>query len=337
MTDLKKTDAPLQPLQPKNDGGFKKIFASQQGIAFIVMIVLYGFFYARSVPFRSGSTLASIFDSSYYAGFLAIGETFTIATGGFDMSVGAVMNASALIAGYVTQNAGLPIGVALLITILIGTLFGMLNGFLITKARINPFVTTLATQMLAKGLGSIITQVQTITYPLRDSAEGWYKSVFKLGNGFPVGIIVLAIVAVLMAVILKKTKFGRYLLALGSNEEAARLSGINTDKYKFLAYTLCGAFAGLAGVAYAATYTTLMPGEGVGFELDAIAAAVIGGSSLAGGVAGIGGTMIGMFIMTILRVGLPFIGLQSHYQIFITGVVLLVAVYLDVIRNRQRK
>ncbi|MDO5649610.1 MAG: ABC transporter permease [Gallicola sp.] len=328
MSDLTKTH--------DSKFNFKKFISSQQGIALIVLIVLYGFFYLRSDAFRSGNTLASIFDSSYYAGFLAIGVTFAIATGGFDMSIGAVMNTSALIGGYFAQKAGLPLAVALLITILIGTLFGALNGTLITKARINPFVTTLATQMLAVGLGSIITQVQTVNYPLRTAGDGWYKSIFKLESGFPTGIIVLAIVAILMGIILKKTKFGRYLLALGSNEEAARLSGINTDKYKFLAYTLCGFFAGLAGIAYAATYTTIMPGEGVGFELDAIAAAVIGGSSLAGGIAGIGGTIIGLFIMTILKVGLPFIGLQAHYQTFITGIVLLVAVYLDVIRNRKK-
>lgn len=327
MTDLSKK-------QSKFD--FKKFFSSQQGIAFIVLLILYGFFYARSTAFRSGNTMASIFDSSYYAGFLAIGVTFTIATGGFDMSIGAVMNTSALIGGYFAQKAGLPLPVALLITVVIGTVFGAINGTLITKAKINPFVTTLATQMLAVGLGSIVTKVQTVNYPLRNSPEGWYKSIFKLESGFPIGIFVLGVVAIAMGIILKKTKFGRYLLALGSNEEAARLSGIDTDKYKFMAYTLCGLFAGLAGIAYAATYTTIMPGEGVGFELDAIAAAVIGGSSLKGGVAGIGGTIIGLFIMTILRVGLPFIGLQAHYQTFITGGVLLVAVYLDVIRNRKK-
>ena len=140
-----------------------------------------------------------------------------------------------------------------------------------------------------------------------------------------------------MSVILRKTKFWRYLLAIGSNEEAARLSGINTEKYVMLSFVLCGFFAGLAGIAYSATYTTIMPGEGVGFELDAIAASVIGGSSLAGGKATILGTMIGVFIMTVLKVGLPFIGLQSHYQILITGIVLLIAVYLDVIRNRKEK
>lgn len=315
--------------------GNKTIFSTQQGIAMIVLAILYLFFYAKSTAFRSSATLASIFDSSYYLTFLAIGVTFTIATGAFDMSIGAVMNTSALIAGFITMKMGLPIIVALIISVIIGLIFGLLNGLLITKAKINPFVTTLATQMLAVGLGSIITKVQTINYPLRDAPDGWYKSIFKLDSGFPVGIIVIILVAILMSVILRRTKFGRYMLAIGSNEEAARLSGINTEKYVMLAFVLCGFFAGLAGVAYAATYTTIMPGEGVGFELDAIAASVIGGSSLAGGKATILGTMIGVFIMTVLKVGLPFIGLQSHYQILITGIVLLIAVYLDVIRNRK--
>lgn len=317
-------------------GKKNNMLKTQQGIAFIVLIALYAFFAIMSPQFRTGTTLASIFDSSYYAGFLAIGVTFTIATGGFDMSIGAVMNTSALIAGYVCFNNGWPVGLALVLTLAIGTLFGMLNGFLITKGGIVPFVTTLGTQMLAVGLGSIVTHVQTVNYPLRTQEGGWYKAIFRSASGFPTGIIILAAVAILMSIILKKTKFGRYLLALGSNEEAARLSGINTDKYKFLAYTLCGFFAGLAGIAYPAVYTTIMPGEGVGFELDAIAAAVIGGSSLAGGVAGIGGTMIGLFIMTILKVGLPYIGLQAHYQTFITGIVLILAVYLDVFRNRRK-
>ncbi len=315
----------------------KEFFGTQQGIALIVLIALYIFFFAMSKPFRTSTTLASIFDSSYYLALLAIGVTFTIAVGAFDMSIGAVMNTSALVGGFIAQKYGLNVGVALLITVIIGTLFGVLNGILITKLKIIPFVTTLATQMLAVGLGSIITKVQTSNYPLRTSPEGWYKSIFKLDSGFPIGIFVIAAIAIIMAIVLKKTKFGRYLLAIGSNTEAARLSGINTQKYIFLAFVLCGFFAGLAGVAYAATYTTILPGEGVGFELDAIASAVIGGSSLAGGKAGIAGTIVGVFIMTILKVGLPFIGLQSHYQTFITGIVLILAVYLDVVRNIREK
>ncbi len=139
-----------------------------------------------------------------------------------------------------------------------------------------------------------------------------------------------------MAVILTKTKTGRYILALGSNKEATRLSGVNIMKWETIAYVISGTFAGIAAVSYVAIYSTVQPGTGNGFELDAIAGVVIGGTSLAGGVGSVAGTLIGVFIMSVLKVGLPFIGLQPHYQLFITGIVLIIAVYADV-RNRIKK
>ncbi|MCI5839523.1 MAG: ABC transporter permease [Peptoniphilaceae bacterium] len=319
----------------KSNDKLKKLLKSQRAVAFIALIIIYGFFYIMSPAFRSKETLTSIFDSSYYAGFLAIGVTFTIATGGFDLSMGTAMIASALIGGYISQKFNIPIGITIIIIILTGLLFGCFNGFLITKMGINPFIATLGTQMIANGLGSIVTNVQTVNFPLRDSPQGWYKSIFRIGS-FPTGIILLIAVAIIMGIILHKMRLGRYILALGSNKEATRLSGINVNKYEFLAYALNGLFVGFAAVAYAATYTTVMPGEGSGFELDAIAAAVLGGTSLQGGVASITGTVLGLFIMTILKVGLPFIDLQAHYQTFITGFVILLAVYLDVVRNRKK-
>lgn len=311
------------------------LLKSQRLVATIALIAIYFFFYVKSVPFRAPTTTASIFDSSYYLGFLAIGVTFTIATGGFDLSMGTSMITSALIAGYFTQKFNLPMWLCLLMILAIATFFGAFNGFMITKLHISSFIATLVTQMITMGLGSIVTNVQTINFPLRGTEGGWYKSLFKLDNGFPIGIILMLSIALLMAIILNKTKFGRYILAIGSNKEAARLSGINVTKYEFLAYVLCGFFVGLGSIAYVATYTTVMPGNGAGFEFEAIAAAVLGGTSLAGGSASIIGTIIGLFIMTILKVGLPFIGLQPHYQTFITGFVILLAVYLDIYKRRK--
>ena len=135
---------------------------------------------------------------------------------------------------------------------------------------------------------------------------------------------------------LTKTRPGRYILALGSNKEATRLSGVNVVKWEMLAYVISGTFAGIAGVAYAANLSTIMPGTGNGFELEAIAGVVIGGTSLAGGMGSVTGTIVGVFIMSVLKTGLPFIDLQPHYQMFITGIVLIVAVYIDV-RNRNRR
>lgn len=322
-------------MKDNNKVKFSELLKSQRLVATVALIAIYFFFYVKSVPFRTSSTTASIFDSSYYLGFLAIGVTFTIATGGFDLSMGTSMVCSALIAGFVTQKYNLPMSVCLILILVISTLFGAFNGFMITKLHISSFIATLVTQMITTGLGSIVTNVQTINYPLRGSEGGWYKSLFKLDSGFPIGIFVLLGIAILMAIILNKTKFGRYILAIGSNKEAARLSGINVTKYEFLAYVLCGFFVGLGAIAYVATYTTVMPGNGAGFEFEAIAASVLGGTSLAGGSASIVGTIIGLFIMTILKVGLPFIGLQPHYQTFITGFVILLAVYLDIYKRRK--
>ena len=290
-----------------------------------------------SDSFQSVNTLTSIFDSAYYIGFLAIGVTFVIATGGIDLSLGTGMIAAALTGGMLYQTLGLPVWVALLGTLIFGILLGVLNGFLIAKLNLPPFIATLGTQMVTRGLGSIITNVQTINYPLRNSPEGYYKSLFKTANNFPTGIILLIIFAVLMSIVLNHTSNGRYILSIGSNEEAARLSGINTVKWKWSAYIISGFFIGLAGIAYAATYTSILPGEGMGMETDAIAGVIIGGTSMSGGIASITGTMIGVFIMAVLKTGLPFIGLQPHYQTFITGIVIIVAVLVDVIKQKKKR
>ena len=316
---------------------FNMKLGSQQIVAAVALIILYLFFFTMSPSFRSMNTLASIFDSAYYIGFMAIGVTFVIATGGIDLSLGTVMITSALAGGWLYQNYNFPIWVALIVTILVGTLFGLINGILISKLKIAPFIATLGTQMIARGLGSIITNVQTVVFPLRNSPDGWYRTIFKTSGNFPTGIFVLVGFAIIMGLILSKTKIGRYILALGSNEEATRLSGVNVDKYKLISYVITGFFVGIAGISYAATFTTILPGEGLGFELNAIAGVIIGGTSLVGGVASITGTMIGVMIMAVLQTGLPFIGLQPHYQILITGIVIIIAVLADVYKNKLNK
>lgn len=320
-----------------NKSTFKKLASSQQFVAGLALIVVYLIFYFMSGPFQSMNTLTSIFDSAYYIGFLAIGVTFIIATGGIDLSLGTGMIAAALTGGMLYQTLGLPVWVALLGTLLFGILLGVLNGFLIAKLGLPPFIATLGTQMVTRGLGSIITNVQTINYPLRSSPEGYYKNLFKTANNFPTGIILLVGFAVLMSIVLNHTSSGRYILSIGSNEEAARLSGIDTVKWKWRAYIIGGFFIGLAGIAYAATYTSILPGEGMGMETDAIAGVIIGGTSMSGGIASITGTMIGVFIMAVLKTGLPFVGLQPHYQIYITGIVIIVAVLIDVIKQKNKK
>ena len=170
-----------------------------------------------------------------------------------------------------------------------------------------------------------------------DHNEGWYKDLFRTQDNFPTGLIVLVLVAVLAAVVLNKTKIGRYIFAIGSNKEATRLSGVNVVKWEGMAYVIGGLSAGLAAVAYAATYSTILPGTGNGMELDAIAGVVVGGTSLAGGVGSVIGTIIGVFIMSVLKIGLPYIDLQPHYQLFITGFVVIIAVYFDIFIRKNKK
>ncbi|UUX33762.1 ABC transporter permease [Fundicoccus culcitae] len=315
----------------------KKIFASQQFVAAVALIILYLFFYYNSVPFRSFTTLTSIFDSSYYLGFLAIGVTFVIATGGIDLSLGTGMIAAAITGGVLYERYNVPLVIALLVIVLFGILLGFFNGLLVAKLNMPPFIATLGTQMVTLGYGSMISKVQTVNFPLRSSPEGWYKSIFRTNTNFPTGIIVLLVLVVISSLFLSRTKPGRYILSLGSNEEATRLSGIDTVKYKWMAYVISGFFIGLAGIAYAATFTSVLPGEGMGIETNAIAGAIIGGTSMSGGIASVGGTIIGVFIMTVLQTGLPYIGFQPHYQIFITGFVIIGAVLVDVIKNKNTR
>lgn len=327
----------MSELNDKNKHKIRKLFSSQQFVAGLALIVLYAYFYMSSGAFRSFSTLTSIFDSAYYIGFLSIGVTFVIATGGIDLTLGTGMIAASLAGGLLYQTLGLPVWVALLGILFFGLLIGFINGFLVAKLELPPFIATLGMQMVTRGFGSIVTKVQTVNYPLRNDAEGYYKSFFRTANGFPTGIFVLIIAAIIMSIVLNKTRIGRYILSIGSNEEASRLSGIDTVKWKWGAYIISGLFIGLAGIAYASTYTSILPGEGMGMETNAIAGAIIGGTSMSGGMATIPGTMIGVFIMAVLQTGLPFIGLQPHYQIFITGIVIIGAVLVDVIKQKNKK
>jgi len=312
----------------------KSVVGSQKFIAALALVAIYAFFAIASKSFRSIDTLVSIFDASYYIGFLAIGVTFVIITGGIDLSIGTVMMCSAIIGG-VLYNLGLPMWLVLISIVAIGTLFGLINGTLVAKFKLPSFIATLGTMMVARGLGSIVSNVQSVTFPLRGTEDGFYKSIFRFSNNFPMGIFVLISLAILAAVVLNKTKIGRYIFSIGSNREATRLSGVSVNKWEISAYVISGMFAGFGAIAYAATYTTILPGEGAGFELDAIAGVVIGGTSLSGGVGTILGTVIGVFIMSVLKVGLPYIDLQPHYQLFITGIVLIIAVYFDV-RSRRK-
>ena len=308
----------------------------QKILALGALVVLYVFFSFFGHNFFSTATLVNILNSSYYIGFLAIGETFTIISGGIDLSVGTVMMCSALIGGVAYNVWHWPIALALGLVIVIATPFGLLNGIIITKLKLPPFIATLGTMMITMGFGAIISKVMTMRYPTVTDPDGWFKFVFyKTQGGFPIGAVWLAGFFFLASVILGKTRLGRYTFSIGSNEEATRLSGIQVDNWKIGAYAVAGFFAGLGGIVYVSAYTSIIPGTGNGIELLAIAGAVIGGTSLAGGIGTLSGTLIGVYIMSILKQGLMSMNLQGQWQTFFTGVVVIGAVMLDNWRNKK--
>ncbi len=317
----------------------KKKIDMQKLLAPAALVVLYVFFSFVGNNFFSLDTAKNILESSYYIGLMAFGVTFIIITGGIDLSLGTVMMCSALLGAY-TFKQGWPLLISVILTVLVGVVFGVLNGTMIAKLKLPPFIATLGTQYVSMGIGSIITKVQSQTWPTA-TAEigGWFKKVFIRAElfgikGFPVGAFWLIGFFVIAALILHKTKFGRYTYAIGSNEEAARLSGINVDNWKIAVYTLSGFFIGMSGLLYAAAYTTITPGTGNGQEMNGITAVVIGGTSMAGGSGTMAGTLIGVFVMSVLKTGLSACGLQAPWQTFFTGVVVIAAVLMDIQRTK---
>jgi ribose transport system permease protein len=267
---------------------------------------------------------------------MAIGVTFVIITGGIDLSVGTVMMCGALIGGMAYNVWHLTILASLGVILVVTTTFGLLNGIMVAKLKLPPFIATLGTMMVSMGFGAIVTRVMTMRYPTVADPDGWFKFVFyKTPSGIPIGLVWLAGFFAIGYILLNKTRFGRYTYAMGSNEEATRLSGVNVDNWKMLVYVLCGFFAGIAAIMYAAAYTSIIPSTGNGLELLAIAGTVIGGTSLAGGVGTLSGTIIGVFIMSVLRSGLMSVGLQPQWQTFFTGIVVILAVLLDIYRNSR--
>lgn len=322
----------------KNNTVVKKI-GFNRVILILVLIAMYVIFAVLEPTFLSYSRILSALNYTYFLGFLALGVTFVIATGGIDFSIGTVMFCSALIGGQLFTKSGLPMGVSLLVCILVGTLFGIFNGYLVAYVGLPSFITSLASMMLSKGIGSAFTKTQTISWPQLTQAGGWYKNFVKINIGteiFPIGLCLLIVVAIICSVILNKTKAGRYILCLGSNKEAVRLSGVNTKKWEMLAFIFCGALAGLAAIAYVGAYSTVQPGLGDTFNNDAIASCVMGGTSMSGGIASIGGTFIGVLIISLLQEGILAMGFQKDWQYVITGIIVIIFVYADV-RSRKRK
>ena len=311
----------------------------QNVVVLLIVIALFGFFSIASPNFRKYSTLLSILDYSYYITLIAIGVTFPLITGGVDLSIGTGLICYSLVGGYLVVYQGWPVWAGMIVCVLCGAIIGVLNGILIGFMDLPPFLATLCTMMMTRGLGSIFSRGLGIPWPTVGTEGGWFRTIFKLNIGdmkIPLGFLWILLLVVLMSFILNHTKTGRYILAIGCNREATRLSGINIKSCYILAYMISGVFAGLASIAYSAIFASVYPGTGAGFELEGIGGAIIGGVSMTGGIGSITGTLLGVFIICILKTGLPFIGLQANWQQIITGVVLITAVLIDLNRNMKK-
>lgn len=310
----------------------------QKFIVLLVVFVLFVFFCLFSPDFRKTTTFIDILSKSYYLIFMAIGVAFPLITGGVDLSIGTGLICYSLAGGYLIVQKGWPTGLGILVALLFGILIGFINGFLISVMNLPPFLATLCTCMITRGLGSICSKSMGICWPQKGVPGGWFRSIFKIvvdKKQYPIGIIWALLIVAIMAFVLNHTKVGRYTFAIGSNREAAILSGINVKAYHIMAYVISGFFAALASIAYSAVFTTVQPGTGAGFELEAIGGAIIGGVSATGGAGSIGGTLIGVFVICLLKTGLPFIGLQANWQQIITGLVLIGAVLVDIIKKKK--
>ena len=319
----------------KSFGGLKVREAMVLGII-VAMIILFSIL---SPTFRTYPTLVSVLDNSYYITLMALGVTFPLITGGVDLSIGTGLASYALIGGFLVVQKGMPIGVGLLACIGIGVLIGLFNGVLIAIMDLPPFLATLCTCMITRGLGPALCGGFGVSWPSAVSSQGAFRNVFKFnspsGTVIPIGIVSMLVLVAIMSFVLDHTRVGRYTIAIGSNKEATRLAGVNIKFYHVLAYVISGFFAGLAGIAYASTYATIYPGSGAGFELDAIGGAIVGGVSASGGVGTILGSFLGVIVICLMKVGMPFIGLQANWQQIFTGIVLIVAVLIDVVKKKK--
>lgn len=309
----------------------------QNVVIFTTLIVLFLFFTIVNPNFVDRYNVLSMIQSFVPYAFLALGVTFVIATGGIDLSIGAIAIAAALMAGRFYQ-LGMPLFLVIPIMILIGALVGCLNGFLVAKLKIPAFIATLGTMMVIRGLSAIIVKIPNVIYP----TSTWFNRVFSNVNGFPIGIVWLVGFAAILMVVMYKTKVGRYILSIGSNEEATRLSGINVVKYKFIAYVICGTLAGVAGIFYSSSFATIVAAGGNGMELEAIAGAYIGGTVAAGGSASMLGTVLGSFLLVVIRVGLNFllpklnIEFNSTYVTYVlTGVIVVLSIIFDQMKKKR--
>ena len=332
--------SPLENVKSLVSGG------KQNFVIILAAIVLFAVFTLINPNFASSGYVLNMTKSLVPYAVLALGVTFVIATGGIDLSIGTVCIGSAVLAGAICKTGVSIEDGTLWLTIPIilatGLIFGLVNGLLVAKCKIAPFIATLGTMLVSRGVTSVVAEaVRATSSAVKYPTTGWFQKIFTNFNGFPIGLVWVFVLTVICMIVMYKTKVGRYILAIGSNEEAARLSGINVDKYKIIAYAIGGLFAGIAALFYTASNPSLTIAGGNGMELDAIAGVYIGGTSTTGGAASVLGTILGSMILVIIRNGLN-LALSSgsvvsatNVTYAVTGVIVVGAVLLDVLKKKN--
>lgn len=333
-------------------GNNKLMMALLRGRTFIVLIVLLVFFSMAADNFLTAGALLTVAKHVALYGILALGMTYVIITGGIDLSVGSVAGLSGMIAGGLIQE-GLTLklsGVTLyfsipmvvLITLVLGALMGAVNGIIITKCKVAPFIATLGSMYIFRGLANL--RSNGATFSKLSGQEGLGNTGFETfgrnlaGTPIPVGVLILAILAVIAGIVLKKTPFGWHVLSVGGSEKASRLSGIKVDRVKTRVYMFSGFCAAAVGIIATSQLVSAHPATGESWEMNAIAAAVLGGTSMAGGIGNIGGTVVGAFVIGVINDGMTMCGVTEFWQQIIRGLVIIVAVIIDQVqRNLQAK
>ena len=331
-----------EPGTPAAPGALRRLLtggAQQKLLAFASLILLLVGFSIASPNFFQTSNIIAILQATSVNGILAVAATLVIITGGIDLSVGTAMTFCAVIAGVVLTYAGLPLPLGILAAIGAGALVGLASGTFVAKLKIPPFIATLGMMLILKGLSLVISGTRPIyfndTPSFTEISRGSIIGDVLPWLPVPNGVLILFLVAGATAYVLARTRLGRYCFALGSNEEAVRLSGVNVDAWKMGIYALSGAIVGIGGLVIASRLNSAQPALGLGYELEAIAAVVIGGTSLSGGRGTILGTLIGALIMAVLANGLRILSVAQEWQTVVTGAIIILAVYADMVRRRR--
>jgi len=305
----------------------------QQFLAFASLIVIFVFFSLASENFLNYNNVTAILFSTVVIGTLALGTTFVIITGGIDLSIGTGMALCAVISGVLVVNAGLPVALGVLGAVLFGGLLGFINGVNVAILKLPPFIATLGMMSVARGTALVFTEGRPIS-----GFDDSFRALATGSIGFvPAPVVVMILVYAVAHMVLTRTTFGRYVYAIGGNEEATRLSGVAVRFHKKLIYGTSGLISAVAAIVLTARLNSAQPIAGMMYELDAIAATVIGGTSLMGGEGTLAGTLVGALIMSVLRNGLNLLGVSSFLQQIVIGVVIVSAVLVDTMLKRHNR